>query len=148
MSRRTRQARMAAQASERVPVFEHHVVIPAKIETIACTVHIGADVHVEAPSPPQDEPASPPTPMTLRERARAVAAVVERAMGKRRDRRTFRVVSTPRGLDVQLSEPVASLVVAVRQALARDLPGVATVEGRRTGHPIDQRTIVTTIPPA
>ena len=130
MSRRTRQARMAAQAIERVPALEHHVVMPAEIETIACTVNVGADVHVEAPSPPQDEPASPPAPMSTRELAVAVAAVVERALG-RGSRRSFRVVQTRRGLDVRFAaEPHPSQVTAARRALMQELPGVATVEGR------------------
>lgn len=129
MSRRTREARMAAQA-ERVPVLERHVTMPAKVETIACTVHVGADVHVEAPSPPQDEPAAPPAPMPTRELAVAVAAIVERALG-RGSRRSFRVVQTRRGLDVRFAaEPHPTQVTAARRALIEELPGVATVEGR------------------
>ena len=139
---------MAAQA-ERVPVLERHVTMPAKVETIACTVHVGADVHVEAPSPPQDEPASPDEPQTDRDLALLAMSLAGAAMAAYGSSRPCRVVMRRYGLNLEFSTArhvPHALIGAVRRAVSQGTGGRVSVEGRACA--VDQSAIVAMLPSA
>ena len=140
---------MAAQAAERVPVLERHVVAPAKIETIACTVNVGAEVHVEAPSPPQDAPAQAAEPQTDRELAILAVSLAEAAMAAYGSRRPCRVVRRRYGLNLEFSTArhvPHALIGAVRRAVSHGTGGRVSVEGRACA--VDQGAIVAMLPTA
>lgn len=131
---------MAAQAGERVPVLERHVVLPAEIETIACTVHVGADVHVEAPSPPQDAPAGADEPQTDRELACLAMSLADAAMAAYGASRPCRVVRRRYGLNLEFGTArhvPHALIGAVRRAVSRGTGGRVAVEGRAATLPAD-----------
>lgn len=116
MSKKNREAR-------KEPTFTKTVTLPGKVE------HMTIDVSVT-----QDEPPPAPVPMTPRDTALAVAAIVDAAMATFGHRYPFRLVERLRGLDVYFGVPGAPerFVESLRQDLARQMPGV-TVNGKRRG---------------
>ena len=117
---------MAAQAVERVPVLERH--------------DVGADVHVEAPSPPQDEPASPDEPQTDRDLALLAMSLAGAAMAAYGSSRPCRVVRRRYGLNLEFSTArhvPHALIGAVRRAVSQGTGGRVAVEGRAASLPAD-----------
>lgn len=143
MSKKNREAR------KQEPTFTKTVTLPGKVERVSVAVNLSsatpADPEIvqrleagkvgEASSithPDAGEPAAPTAPMTQRERALAVAAIVEGAMVTFGHRYAFRMIERPRGLDVIFGTPGAPerCVEMVRQAMAKAMPEVM-VEGKR-----------------
>lgn len=103
--------------------FEHAsiVVAPTIIE------------HPEAaPSEPEASPEPEPTasaPEAVQEPV-SVACIVELVDRINVHKRVYRVFPGPRGLDVQFPRASDRLLSEVRQAIAREMPGAAMVNGR------------------
>ena len=149
MSKKNREAR-----KQEAPTFTKAVTLPGKLENVSTTVVIGPADPVDpdlagiaqrlesgkvgpaldVAHPDADEPPPAPAPMTPRETALAVAAIVEAAMTTFGHRYPFRLVERLRGLDVYFGVPGAPerFVESLRQDMARQMPGV-TVNGKRRG---------------
>lgn len=124
--------------------------LPGHVEQMSVTVNLSAEVDPDMADiaqrlesgkvgpvlvvthPDADEPLPAPAPMTQRETALAVAAIVEAAMATFGHRYPFRLVERLRGLDVYFGVPGAPerFVESLRQDMARQMPGV-TVNGKR-----------------
>lgn len=104
--------------------------LPGKIEAISVSVPVSPPSEPNTSPEPEPTasaleavPASPPEPVS-------VARIVELVERINVHKRVYRVFPGPRGFDIQFPRASDRLLTEVRQAIAREMPGAAMVNGR------------------
>lgn len=122
MSKKNREQRGVPTAVFPPRVFT----LPGKIETISATVAVSPPSEPEAslePEPTASAPEAVQEPVS-------VARIVELVDRINVHQRAYRVFPGPKGYDIQFPRASERLLSEVRQAIARKMPGAATVNGR------------------
>lgn len=116
MSKKNREQRGVPTAVFPTRVFT----LPGKIETISATVAVSPPSEPEASLEPEPTASAPVS----------VARIVELVDRINVHQRAYRVFPGPKGYDIQFPRASERLLSEVRQAIARKMPGAATVNGR------------------